>query len=142
MIPGAKGTLSVTLHGVTRTTKLDWEDLYTYSNDKDLVSNLSFYDQTVYVTQGETATLHTRYNDSSAHSVIPDALYTARNYVDYSYDNMTVPAECLILDGSAFCNGGSTWTGKLVYEEGYAFPEQIRVFPRYSCEYEISQTSP
>lgn len=136
VIPGAKGTLSVTLNGVTRTMKLDWEDLYTYSNDEDLVSNLSFYDQTVYVTQGETATLHARYNDSSAHSVIPVALYTAKNYVDYSYDNTTDPAEGLILDGPAFCNGGSTWTGKLVNEEGYALPERIRIFTRYSYGYE------
>ena len=56
-VPGASGTLAVTLNGVTRTMQIDWEDLYTYSNDEDLVSAANFYDQSIYVTQGETADL-------------------------------------------------------------------------------------
>ena len=135
-VPGASGTLSVTLNGVTRTMKIDWQDLYTYTGDDDLVSNLSFYDQTIYVTQGETATLHARYNNASLHSVIPVALYTAEGYVDYSYDNVLDPAKGLKLDGPDFCSAGNTWTGKLVNEADYELPERIRIFTRYDYGYE------
>ena len=135
-VPGASGTLSVTLNGVTRTMKIDWEDLYTYSSDDDLVSNLSFYDQTLYVTQGETATLHARYNNASLHSMVPVALYTLEGYVDYSYDNVLEPAKGLKLDGPDFCSAGNIWSGKLVNEAGYDLPERIRIFTRYDYGYE------
>lgn len=140
-IPGAKGTLTVTLNGVSRQMHFDWEDLYTYTTDDDLISDLPFYEQISYVTLGETATLSAKYNDTSAHIYCPVALYTAKNYVNYSYDNVTDPAEGLALDGPDFCSVGSSWTGKLVNQEGYALPETIRVFTRYNYGYEYELTN-
>ena len=140
LIPGASATLEVTLNGVTRTMKIDWEDLYTNSSDEDLVSGLSYGDQSVYVTQGSTATLVAKYNDTAAHIVAPVALCTAKDY-NSSSDHTLDPAEGLILDGPDFCGVNSSWTGKLVHEEGYALPESIRVFTRYESGYEYEMTN-
>ena len=125
---------------MTRTMKIDWEDLYTNSSDEDLVSGLSYGDQSVYVTQGSTATLVAKYNDTAAHIVAPVALCTAKDY-NSSSDHTLDPAEGLILDGPDFCGVNSSWTGKLVHEEGYALPESIRVFTRYESGYEYEMTN-
>ena len=140
-IPGASGTLTVTLNGVTRTMHLDWEDLYTKSDDDDLVSGLPFYDQSRYVTQGETATLIAMYNNRNAHNFVPVKFATLKDYVDYSYDNVLDAPEGLILDGPEYCNAGAVWSGKLVNTEGYALPESIRVFTRYDSGYEYEITN-
>ena len=135
-VPGASATLDVTLNGVTRSMTIDWTDLYTYDDEDDLVSDLPFYEQTLYLTQGETATLSARYSNAGLHESSNVKLYTAENYVDYSYDNSLEPAKGLKLDGPDFCTAGNTWTGRLVNEDGYALPERIRVFTRYSYGYE------
>ena len=135
-VPGASGTLDVTLNGVTRSMHIDWTDLYTYEDEDDLVSDLPFYEQTEYITLGETAQLSARYSNSGLHEFCNVRLYTAENYVDYGYDNSLEGATGLILDGPDFCSAGSAWSGRLVNEEGYALPERIRVFTRYSYGYE------
>ncbi len=140
-VPGASATLKVTLNGVTREMKLDWEDLYTEKDDEDLISNLNFNDQTVYVTQGESALLHARYNDTSAHSVANVALWTGQDYNPYDSEHSQEAAKGLILDGPDFCPTNGTWEGKLVNEEGYTLPEQIRVFTRYDSGYEYEMTN-
>ncbi len=140
-VPGASGTLKVTLNGVTREMKLDWEDLYTERTDEDLVSNLNYGDQTVYVNQGEDALLHAKYNDTSAHSIANVDLWTGKNYNPYDSEHSQEAAEGLILDGPDFCSVNSTWTGKLVNQEGYTLPEQIRVFTRYESGYEYEMTN-
>ena len=56
-VPGASGTLKVTLNGVTREMKLNWEDLYVNRDDEDLISAIDYGGQTVYVNQGEEALL-------------------------------------------------------------------------------------
>ena len=140
-VPGASGTLDVTLNGVTRSMHIDWTDLYTYEDQDDLVSDLPFYEQTLYVTQGQTAQLAARYSNAGLHEAANVALYTAKNYVDYSYDNVTKPAEGLKLDGPDFCTAGNTWSGRLVNEAGYALPDHIRVFTRYSYGYEYEMTN-
>ena len=130
-LPGSCATLEVTLNGVTRSMTIDWEDLYTYSNDEDLVSGNVFNDQVLYVTQGETASLLAKYNNSSAHNVCDVALYTAVGASNYSYTNSSDPAVGLVLDGPDFCGTDTYWTGRLVNTEGYALPENIRLFTRY-----------
>lgn len=140
-VPGASGTLKVTLNGVTREMKLNWEDLYTETNDEDLVSNLNFNDQTVYVTQGESALLHAKYNDASAHSIAGVALWTGKNYNPYDSEHSQEAAEGLVLDGPDFCPTNGTWEGKLVNKEGYALPEKVRVFTRYDSGYEYEMTN-
>ncbi len=140
-VPGASATLDVTLNGVTRSMTIDWTDLYTYSDEDDLVSDLPFYEQTEYIPFGETAQLSARYSNSALHEVVNVKLYTVKNYVDYSYGNSLESAEGLILDGPDFCTAGNTWSGKLVNEAGYALPERIRVFTRYSYGYEYEMTN-
>lgn len=130
-VPGASGSLTVTLNGVSRTCTFDWEDLYTESTQDDLISGLNYGEQTVYVNQGETATLFAKYNDTYAHTV-NDVLLVSQNGDDV--DNH------LILDGPDFCSGAS-WTGTLVNKEGYALPEQVRVFYRYDSGYEYELTN-
>ena len=140
-VPGAAGTLDVTLNGVTRSMDIEWTDLYTYDDEDDLVSDLPFYEQTLYITQGETAQLAARYSNAGLHEAADVKLYTAKGYVDYSYDNVTKPAEGLKLDGPDFCTAGNVWTGRLVNEADYALPERIRVFTRYSYGYEYEMTN-
>ena len=140
-VPGASGTLDVTLNGVTRSMHIDWTDLYTYADEDDLVSDLPFYEQTMYITQGQTATLSARYSNAGLHESVNVKLYTAENYIDYDYNNSLEPAVGLKLDGPDFCTAGSTWTGRLVNEEGYALPERIRVFTRYDYGYEYEMAN-
>lgn len=140
-VPGASGTLKVTLNGVTREMKLNWEDLYIEEDDEDLVSNLNFNDQTVYVTQGESALLHAKYNDTGAHSIASVALWTGKNYNPYDSEHSQEAAEGLVLDGPDFCPTNGAWEGKLVNQEGYALPETVRVFTRYDSGYEYEMTN-
>ena len=140
-VPGASATLDVTLNGVTRSMTIDWTDLYTYSDEDDLVSDLPFFEQTLYLTQGETATLSARYSNAALHESAAVKLYTADGYVDYSYDNPTKPAVGLKLDGPDFCTAGNVWSGRLVNDEGYALPDRIRVFTRYSYGYEYEMAN-
>ena len=140
-VPGASATLDVTLNGVTRSMTIDWTDLYTYSDEDDLVSDLPFYEQSLYVTQGETATLSARYANSGLHECSNVRLCTAEGYVDYSYDNTLDAPKGVYLDGPDFSTGGNTWTGRLVNLADYALPERIRVFTRYSSGYEYEMTN-
>ena len=140
-VPGASGTLDVTLNGVTRSMHIDWTDLYTYTDDDDLISDLPFYEQTMYITQGSTAELVARYSNAGLHETAGVKIYTAKGYVDYSYDNPTKEAEGLVLDGPDFCTAGNTWTGRIVNKSGYTLPERIRVFTRYSYGYEYEMTN-
>ena len=139
-IPGASGTLTVTLNGVQRQMHFDWEDLYKTTTDEDLVSDLFGGEQTVYVSQGETATLIAKYNDSNSHSFSPVKLYTAEGYVYGGSANPTTESSGLVLDGSSYCTAGSTWTGKLVNLEGYELPQDIHVVYRYDYGYEYELT--
>ncbi|MGN1307256.1 MAG: S8 family serine peptidase [Faecousia sp.] len=140
-IPGGKGYIDVTLNNCTKRFEFSWEDLWQSTTQDDLVSDLTYYYQSVYVTQGETATLSARYNNTSAHSVGDVALCTVENYQDYSYGNVLDPAVGLKLDGPDFFPARGSWSGKLVNEEGYALPERIRVFTRYSYGYEYEMTN-
>ena len=140
-VPGASATLDVTLNGVTRSMTIDWTDLYTYSDEDDLVSDLPFFEQTLYITHGETAELTARYANAALHEASDVKLYTAEGYIDYDYNNVTDPAVGLKLDGSDFCTAGNVWSGRLVNEAGFALPERIRVFTRYSYGYEYEMTN-
>lgn len=130
------GRLEVTINGVTRTMTLDWEDMYASTDQDGLISNAYYAEQTIYVQQGETAELIAQYRQNTNHSIIPVELYTLVGYESYSYENPTVAAEGLILDGPDFAANGSEWRGKLVALPGYELPEAIKVCTRYSYGYE------
>ena len=130
------GRLEVTINGVTRTMTLDWEDLYDSMEQDGLISSAYYGEQTIYVQQGEAAELIAQYRLNSNHSIIPVELYTLVGYEAYSYDNPTVVAEGLILDGPDFAANGHEWRGKLVAMPGYELPKEIKVCTRYSYGYE------
>ncbi len=140
-IPGASGTLNVTLNGVTRSMTLTWEDLYTYSNEDDLVSDLPYMEQTLYITAGETAVLSAKYANAGLHQTSDVVLYTAEGCMSYASGNPTDPAVGLQLDGPDFCMSGAEWKGRLVNNADYALPDRIRVFNRYSDGYESEITN-
>lgn len=126
-IPGGSATLTVMLNGVSRQMHIDWEDLYKTKSDEDIVFDAYAGEQTVYVKQGETATLTAKYNNSSAHSVLPVKLYSLEGAQNYSYTNPTEEATGLVLDGPGYVSVGGEWRGRLVNTEGYALPETIQI---------------
>ena len=130
------GRLEVTINGVTRTMTFDWEDLYASTEQDGLISGAYYGEQTFYVQQGETVDLVAQYRLNINHSVIPVELYTMVGYESYGYNNPTVAAEGLILDGPNFTSNGSEWRGKLVALPGYELPRTIKVCTRYSYGYE------
>ena len=136
-VPGGSGRLDVTLNGVTRSMTFDWADLYADSEEDGLISDTALRgEQTIYVTEGETATLTAMYRQQYAHSVIPVELYTMEDAYQYGYSNPTEPARGLVLDGPSFASNGAQWSGKLVNTEGYALPASIQVGTRYDYGYE------
>lgn len=136
-IPGGSGQLDVTLNGVTRSMTFDWADLYTSSSDDGLISDTALAgEQTIYVNEGETATLVAKYRQQTGHSVIPVALYTMEGAQQYGSYNPTDPAKGLVLDGPDFASNDAEWSGKLVNTEGYALPDSIQVGTRYDYGYE------
>lgn len=127
-IPGSDGYLEVTINGsVTRRLDFDWTDLYHKTTDEDLISDLYGGQQTVYVEQGETATLIAKYNNSNAHQAIDVKLYSPVGAANYSSNNPTEPSVGLVLDGPDFASVGGTWKGKLVNQEGYQLPESVQI---------------
>ena len=91
-------------------------------------------DQTIYVEQGETATLVAKYRQN--HSTIDVKLYSLEGYEQYSYSNPTNDSVGLVLDGPDFAVNDTTWTGKLVALPGYELPSDIKVLTRYDYGYE------
>ena len=73
-----------------------------------------------------------KYNNSSAHNVCNVELCTAVGVESYTYNNPLDPAVGLVLDGPDFAPTNSSWTAKIVNTEGYALPENIRLFTRYT----------
>ena len=128
------GYLDVTINGVTRTMHFGWDDLYRSTDEDGLVSDAYYGEQTVYVTQGETAELIAKYRQN--HSFIPVQLYTMEGYVQYGSSNPTTAANGLLLDGPTFSANGVSWSGKLVALPGYELPAEIKVCTRYDYGYE------
>ena len=128
------GYLEVTINGVTRTMHFGWDDLYRSTTEDGLVSDAYYGEQTIYVTQGETADLVAKYRQN--HSFIPVELYTMAGYVQYGSSNPTTAATGLVLDGPGFCTNGASWSGKLVAQPGYELPSEIKVCTRYDYGYE------
>ena len=128
------GRLEVTINGVTRTMTLDWEELYDTSAQDGLISDEYYSEQTIYVHQGETATLVAKYRQN--HSFIPVELYTMVGYESYSYNNPTTACTGLVLDGPTFATNGKEWRGTLVALPGYDLPAEIKVCTRYDYGYE------
>ncbi len=119
--------------GCQRTMEFDWKDLYEDNSVDGLLSSTSLDgEQTIYVQEGETATLVARYRDSNAHNTIPVHLYTAEGATSPSTKNPTTEATGLKLDGPTFVGVDSKWEGYLINEEGYALPDHIRLFTRYT----------
>lgn len=130
------GRLEVTINGVTRSMTFDWDDLYDTTDQDGLISNAYYAEQTVYVTQGETAELIAQYRQQGLHSVIETKLYTMEGYEQYGSNNPTTDAVGLVLDGPDFASNGQEWRGRLVALPGYELPAEIKVCTRYSYGYE------
>lgn len=128
------GRLEVTLNGVTRSMTFSWDELYESYDEDGLVSDLYYLDQTIYVTQGETAELVASYRQN--HSFINVELYTLEGYESYGYNNLMTSATGLMLDGPGFVANGGTWNGRLVALPGYELPQDIKVVTHYDYGYE------
>ena len=137
------GHLEVTINGVTRSMTIEWDDLYPETDSDGLISDAYYGEQTVFVTQGETAELIALYRQNKNHSFIPVKLYTMDGYESFGNNNPEVASEGLILDGPEFTANGAEWRGKLVALPGYTLPETIKICTRYSYGYEaeMSQNS-
>ena len=120
------GTLSVTIDGITRQVKFSWDELYEVSNQDDIVP-AEENAQVIYLKPGETVDLVAEYNDSSAHKTVPIYLWAT---------DSEETATGLVLDGPAYCPVGGAWSGKIVNTEGYALPQSIKIFERYSYGYD------
>lgn len=120
-LPEGNGRLDVTLNGVTRSMDINWDDVYTTSDQDDLVSDMAMGDQVVYVKQGETAQLLAKYRQNKLH------------------ETSTVEAELtgLQLDGPDFFNVGGTYEATLVNEAGYDLPEDVELWIRYANGSEV-----
>ena len=128
--------------GVSRSMEFNWENLYEKISDEDLMSDTSLDgEQTVYVKQGETATLVAKYRGDEAHTFVPVHLYTAEGVTSPSSDNPETAAKGLKLDGPTFAGTDAQWEGRIVADAGYELPDTIRVFTRYNDNgYEVEQT--
>ncbi|MGN0334426.1 MAG: S8 family serine peptidase [Lachnospiraceae bacterium] len=120
LLPAGHATLTVTINGVSRSMDVNWTDIYTERNQDDLVSDELFGDQVIYVNMGESAEIGAKYRQSSMHEV----------------GDVLTDINGLKLDGADFFMRGGKYTAKLVNEEGYALPEEIKVFIKYSYGYE------
>lgn len=120
-LPEGNGRLDVTLNGVTRSMDINWDDIYTTSDQDDLVSDMAMGDQVVYVKQGETAQLLAKYRQNKLH------------------ETSTVETELtgLKLDGPDFFNVGGTYEATLVNEAGYDLPEDVELWIRYANGSEV-----
>ncbi|MEY8516437.1 Ig-like domain-containing protein [Lachnospiraceae bacterium 29-84] len=120
LLPAGGATLTVTLNGVSRSMRIDWEDIYTEANQDDLVAAGNFNTQSIYVTQGQTAKLEAKYRQPGNHTT----------------NDIITDFKGLKLDGPEFYLEGGRYQAKLINEEGYALPEKIKVFIVYSADYE------
>ncbi len=115
-IPAGEGTLTVTLNGVSRSMRIGWQDIYTDYYQDDLVSASNYSSQSVYISQGQTATLDAKYRQANQHSTC----------------DVITELTGLKLDGPDFYkDGASTYSARLVNEEGYALPEDIKMYTVY-----------
>lgn len=120
-LPEGNGRLDVTLNGVTRSMDINWDDIYTTSDEDDLVSDMAMGDQVVYVKQGETAQLLAKYRQNKLH------------------ETSTVETELtgLQLDGPDFFFVGGSYEATLVNEAGYDLPQDVGLWIRYANGSEV-----
>lgn len=119
IIPGGKGILKVTIGDIVRTMEIDWEQLYQNRGDDDIVSNVLYSEQTVYVKQGEIATISAKYRQSALHQI----------------GDVNTELTGLKLDGADFFSIGGEYKAKLVNEEGYSLPSNVHLYTVYSDGY-------
>ncbi len=119
--------------GHTEKMTISWENLYKEEGEENLLNDTTL-DETIYVTEGETATLVARYRGDALHSIIPVRLYASKGVTSPSTTNPVEAAEGLILDGPDFAGTDSSWEGKLVAEPGYVLPDSIRIFTRHTSD--------
>lgn len=121
VLPAGHAVLTVTIDGVERKMDIDWDQIYQSNAEDDIISAESFGSQVIYVTQGETATLSAKYRQSTLHSV----------------GEVQTELVGLKLDGPDFFGIGGTYNGKLVNEEGYGLPEDVKLYTVYSDGYRV-----
>lgn len=100
---------------------IDWDEIYSKRNQDDIISARNYNEQTIYVTQGETANLIAKYRQNVLHEV----------------GDITTEFTGVKLDGADFFNIGGSYTGKLVNEEGYKLPSDIKIYTVYPDGYKV-----
>ena len=112
IIPAGHAVLTVTIDGIEKSMDINWDEIYSKRNQDDIISARNYNEQTIYVTQGETANLVAKYRQNVLHQV----------------GDITTEFTGVKLDGADFFNIGGSYTGKLVNEEGYKLPSDIKIY--------------
>ena len=121
VIPAGHAVLTVTIDGIQKSMDIDWDEIYSKRNQDDIISARNYNEQTIYVTQGETANLIAKYRQNVLHEV----------------GDITTEFTGVKLDGADFFNIGGSYTGKLVNEEGYKLPSDIKIYTVYPDGYKV-----
>lgn len=119
ILPKGHAVLTVTLGDVKRTMDIDWDQIYQSNKEDDLISGENYNDQTVYVKQGESASIIAKYRQPVLHQV----------------GDVQTDLKGLKLDGADFFSIGGSYKAKLVNEENYAVPEDVSLYIVYSDGY-------
>ena len=69
IIPAGHAVLTVTIDGIQKSMDIDWDEIYSKRNQDDIISARNYNEQTIYVTQGETANLIAKYRQNVLHEV-------------------------------------------------------------------------
>ncbi|MGG7212652.1 S8 family serine peptidase [Clostridium nigeriense] len=119
VLPKGHGVLTVTIGDVQRSMDIDWDQIYQSNKEDDIISGGNYNSQSIYVTQGETATLMAKYRQSSLHQI----------------GDVNTELKGLKLDGADFFSIGGSYKAKLVNDEGYALPSDVHIYIVYSNGY-------
>lgn len=125
ILPAGHAVLIVTIDGIERKMDIEWDEIYQSNDEDDIISSEVYGDQVVYVTQGETATLSAKYRQTSLHSI----------------GDVQTELSGLKLDGPDFFGIGGTYSAKLVNEEGYGLPSDIKLYTVYSDGYKVEMVN-
>ncbi len=120
-LPAGTGYLEVTLNGVTRKMNLSWDEVYQTEEEDGLVSGTAMGDQVLYTTPGQPVTLIASYRNKALHET----------------GNVETDLKGLTLDGPDFFYIGGKYEGRLVPQEGYTLPEEIRLYTKYTDGTEV-----
>lgn len=120
-LPAGHAVLTVTIDGIKKTMDIDWNEIYKSIEEDDIISADVYNSQTIYVKPGEAATLYAKYRQSELHNI----------------GDVETELVGLKLDGPDFFCIGGKYKAKLVNEEGYGIPEEVKLYTLYSDGYKV-----